>query len=202
MELLANRLSELRFKKKLSQRDIARQVGITAASLSAYEKGTKTPSLEVAAKLAQAYGVSLDWLCGLVELEAGGKLRTYADLFRLLINLCDANQQSMEIQTKKTPWREDGAVTDDEAEMYLQEETLNEQTGIVSPVCVNHAILDFRSWKTVSFIEAWNTVRTPYLAGTIDEELYNLWIDKRLKEAQDILLPGMEKEKDGDTPET
>ena len=67
LELFENRLKQLRLECGLTQREMAESIGITAASLSAYENGTKNPSLGVAIAIADKYRVSLDWLAGLTK---------------------------------------------------------------------------------------------------------------------------------------
>lgn len=67
LEVFANRLKQLRLERNLTQREMAESIGITAASLSAYENGTKNPSLGVAIAIADKYSVSLDWLTGLTR---------------------------------------------------------------------------------------------------------------------------------------
>lgn len=65
----AKRLKEARIKAGLTQAELSKKAGVTAASISAYESsdGTKgkNPSLENAKSLAEALGVSLDWLSGM-----------------------------------------------------------------------------------------------------------------------------------------
>lgn len=83
---LSDRLSALRKEKGLTLRELAEQVGITAAALSSYEKGQKEPSLGYAKKLAQYYGVSLDYLCGgekKAEVQ-DNRFFTYGDIIRTL----------------------------------------------------------------------------------------------------------------------
>ena len=69
--LFAKRLKDARIKAGLTQGELSKKAGMTAASVSAYESsdGTKgkNPSLENAKSLAEALGVSLDWLCGMSE---------------------------------------------------------------------------------------------------------------------------------------
>lgn len=86
---LSDRLSALRKEKGLTLRELAEQVGITAAALSSYEKGQKEPSLGYAKKLAQYYGVSLDYLCGgekNAEVQ-DNRFFTYGDIIRTLFAL-------------------------------------------------------------------------------------------------------------------
>lgn len=82
LNIFSKRLKEAREAMGYTQRTLANQVGITPASLSAYEKDGKNPSLNVAAEIAKACGVSLDWLCGIDE----GKyeMKTYADVISAL----------------------------------------------------------------------------------------------------------------------
>lgn len=62
--IFANRLKKIRLARDMSQAELGRKTGITAATLSAYEKGLKTPNLSSAVELARALNISIDWLCG------------------------------------------------------------------------------------------------------------------------------------------
>jgi len=68
-ETFSLRLREARERKKLTQKQLAELAGITAASVSAYEKldSAKSPSIEIAIQLAKALCVSLDWLAGISD---------------------------------------------------------------------------------------------------------------------------------------
>ena len=58
------KLQDLRKEKKLSLDKLHKEVEISASTLSYYENDKKNPSAAQLAKLADYYGVSLDWLCG------------------------------------------------------------------------------------------------------------------------------------------
>lgn len=62
----AERLKKARGQKQLSQAELAKAVGVSAATISSYEtsNGTKIPSLDKAAAIAEHLGVSLDYLSG------------------------------------------------------------------------------------------------------------------------------------------
>jgi len=64
-KILAKRIKELRTSLKLTQKLFAEKVGCTAATLSAYENGSKSPSLEIVKNIAEKCNVSIDWLVGL-----------------------------------------------------------------------------------------------------------------------------------------
>lgn len=59
-----NRLLTLRKEQGWSQPELGKQVGTSGAIIGRYERGEITPSIEVARKLADAFGVTLDFLVG------------------------------------------------------------------------------------------------------------------------------------------
>lgn len=58
------RLTEVRKDKKLSQEEIAKKVGVHGAVIGRYERDEVKPSIEMAAQIAIALEVSLDYLVG------------------------------------------------------------------------------------------------------------------------------------------
>lgn len=66
-ELFAERFKALRLMKSASQQDIATILGVDRTVVSHWERGTRTPSLEVAYTLADYFDVSLDYLVGRSE---------------------------------------------------------------------------------------------------------------------------------------
>ena len=64
MEILANRLQELRKEKKLRQEDVAKAIGIATYTYQRYEYGKREPLASVLRDLADFHGVSADYLLG------------------------------------------------------------------------------------------------------------------------------------------
>lgn len=58
----AKRISELRKSHGWSQAELGRQFGTSAAIAGRYERGDVAPSIEVARKIADALGVTLDYM--------------------------------------------------------------------------------------------------------------------------------------------
>ena len=58
-----NRIKELRKLKNLTQRELAKQIGITQPALSNYEDG-RDPEISILTKLADFFEVSVDYLIG------------------------------------------------------------------------------------------------------------------------------------------
>ena len=69
------RLATLRKEKKIAQGELAKTVGIHANVLGRYEREEAKPSIDMAAKLADALGVSLDFLIGKTDIEMDMELR-------------------------------------------------------------------------------------------------------------------------------
>lgn len=66
---LGSRLSRIRKEHKIGQGELAEKVGIHANVLGRYEREEATPSVEMAVKIADALGVSLDYLVGNTDVE-------------------------------------------------------------------------------------------------------------------------------------
>lgn len=58
----ADRLSFARKQKKIRQADLGKLVGTSGDIIGKYERGENTPSIGVATKIADALGVTLDYL--------------------------------------------------------------------------------------------------------------------------------------------
>lgn len=62
------RLTEVRKEKKISQDALAKKIGVLGAVIGRYERDEVKPSIEVAAEIAEALEVSLDYLVGSTNL--------------------------------------------------------------------------------------------------------------------------------------
>lgn len=58
----ADRLSIARKQRKIRQADLGKMVGTSGDIIGKYERGENIPSIDVAAKIADALGVTLDYL--------------------------------------------------------------------------------------------------------------------------------------------
>jgi transcriptional regulator with XRE-family HTH domain len=61
---LGSQISRIRKERKIAQGELAEKVGIHPNVLGRYEREEATPSVEVAAKIADALSISLDYLVG------------------------------------------------------------------------------------------------------------------------------------------
>lgn len=102
----AQRMKQAREKKGLKQNELAKAVGVTPTTISAYEKSDtegngKKPTLENAQAIAEKLNVSLDWLCGMADTSGGEYTNLTAEMyFKSLVNIlvetsCEPNENGI-----------------------------------------------------------------------------------------------------------
>lgn len=62
--MIGKRVRELRIKKGLSQQELGSAIGVTKVSICGYENGTRIPTLDKLAKLADILESTTDYLLG------------------------------------------------------------------------------------------------------------------------------------------
>lgn len=83
-----NRLKELRKEKKLSQKEIAKEMSISEKTLSRWENGESQIKQEKAKQLADIFGVSVGYLLGYndnIDMVLKGRGTDMADLPNILV---------------------------------------------------------------------------------------------------------------------
>lgn len=69
-DTLATRLTYLMKKHSITQNELGNIVGASRQSISLYANGDRTPDIEIAAKLADYFNVSVDYLLGRKEITS------------------------------------------------------------------------------------------------------------------------------------
>lgn len=64
MDSLGSRIKYLREKNNISQIEFAKKIGVSNAVLSRYESGDRKPDYDILNKIADYFGVSVDFLLG------------------------------------------------------------------------------------------------------------------------------------------
>lgn len=67
MDILAERMKELRLKKKMKQTEVAEAIGLPISTYCSYEYGKSDPQTATLVKLARLYHVPTDYLLGVNE---------------------------------------------------------------------------------------------------------------------------------------
>lgn len=68
-QIFGERLKKAMKAKGIKNKELAKAVFLTDCTISFYRTGRKLPNLDNAFYIADALGVSLDWLCGLDDKE-------------------------------------------------------------------------------------------------------------------------------------
>lgn len=178
-EIFAQRLKELRNDKNLTQQDLADAGGTTKTTISAYEAGNTTPNCEILSKIAKAYNVSMDWLCGLVEFEKGIDVENYAQLFDILIKITKSTLTNITFSIEE--WENDGYGNNYPAGYYITHFQKQDKYNFIS--------LAFEDGVIKKFVSEWFDIKELYDKGTIDENLYNLWLKQQFDKYKDVNIP-------------
>lgn len=67
MSIFSERLTALRKSKGLSQNAVAKEIGVSPRTYQDYEYGEREPQVAIFSRIADFYGVSLDYLAGRAE---------------------------------------------------------------------------------------------------------------------------------------
>ena len=86
------RLDQVLTSRQWTQGQLATYSGVGQSHISQIIRGLKTPRLDVAAALARALDVSLDWLAGLPPREPGALEPDEEELLKAYKELDDAHQ--------------------------------------------------------------------------------------------------------------
>jgi len=151
MNKFADRLRELQRSRNMTQAEMAKLIEIAPGTLSSYlrdDEKRKVPTLDTLERIAQKLGVSIGWLCG--EDAGSVGVRTYADLFRILVKAINVNFESFFV----TRILQEGG----QPKVFFNDPT------------------------TKAFLENYGKVYDLLRDGTIDVEMHDAWVEKKLRE--------------------
>jgi transcriptional regulator with XRE-family HTH domain len=98
---LGNRIRHLRNRAGITQAQLAERVDISPEFMSRLERGIKAPSLDTAAKLATALGITLSELFDFQELRGGEKEELLKGLNTMLA-VADLETVKLVVEVGKT----------------------------------------------------------------------------------------------------
>lgn len=108
MEIMSKRLKTLRENMNLSQARLAKEIGVTQATVNRYETGKATPTVETLLWYADRFDVSLDYIFGRTS-EPQGKLYQYQpkiiahnDEMQKFVEMCFDPKSPMNERLKQT----------------------------------------------------------------------------------------------------
>jgi len=62
--VVGTRIKRMRMRHGISQQQLGDLIGVTKVSVCGYETGTRTPNVETLESIADAFGISIDYLLG------------------------------------------------------------------------------------------------------------------------------------------
>lgn len=194
LTIFAERMKATREEKGLKQNELAKMVGVTPTTISAYEKSDtegngKKPTLENAQAIAKALGCSLDWLSGMTDdnvlnitdFTVQEYLRSIVTVLLETSSSYDANKYNITLNN----WELAGFAKKimDLIKVY-RDGTLDEE---FFKICVDKAIEKFSAYKALGnclldddeYFDAWNTVldianyRRDFAPGILSTSVYS-----------------------------
>lgn len=185
LQIFADRLRLFRKQIGATQKEFVEGLSITPSALSSYEKNNINPSIATVKEIAEKYNLSIDWLVGLTDNESNDKeLKLCSDVIELLLKI--------------------GAATEIEiGETHYEVSVMNHNTGYPESIDIIAKCLIFENLGLRSFLAEWERMKTIYENGTIDKEVYSLWVEKTLMKYKTVGLesglidvPSMMEKKD------
>ena len=109
MNITALRLRNLREKKKLSQNDVAKIIGVTRAAYNKYECGVSRPVRKLE-ELSALFGVTVDYILGKDETSFENEIENISshehNQIRKYLNLSDEGKLMVDIMLNAVSERE------------------------------------------------------------------------------------------------
>ncbi len=150
---VGKKMKTARTNAAVSQRDMAKKLGLSNSAYSNYENGYSEPPAEIIVKFCDILHISLDYLLGL-SIPAPRKLtvKTFADFISILIDL---DRRGIPIDGKTIFSEKDGRLT-------------------------AHLSLEIKNPQIATFIPDWNKVNEKLASGLMDEDDYQMWLEDTL----------------------
>ncbi|WP_432662550.1 helix-turn-helix transcriptional regulator [Wukongibacter baidiensis] len=111
--ILGDRLKKLRKDKKITQKELAKILNIQNTTLSQYENGVNEPNDEMKVKIADYFGVTIDYLLGRSNVK-----QINADIDKEANELAD---EIIEIYIQKGKIKRGEKITPEQREKILKE---------------------------------------------------------------------------------
>lgn len=166
----STRFKKLRDDMNMTQKEFSDYIDLSQQVVSGYERGISSPALDTLVHIAKQCNVSTDWLLGLSERKENDlQTETYADVIKLFLKVEEALGNLIDITVA---------------------EYSNVGTEYEKPLFANI----FIGTNIFSvFLFEWKKMIDLLNNGTIDIDVYNLWIEKSIVQ-YDYEIKDKEKE--------
>lgn len=90
-----DRLKELRLNAQMTQTELGDVLGVTTSAVGMYEKGHRTPDINIITKIADHFGVSTDYLIGRAEYKNTESKKAISENLKKLMKLRGINRRQL-----------------------------------------------------------------------------------------------------------
>lgn len=201
-----NNIQLLRKRRKLSQADLAKEIGITRSSLSGYEIGSSEPNFENLLRFSDFFRISIDKLLKinlnsisqmyLTQLEQGFDIDLTGGKLRVLATTVDQNnEENIELVPIKAKAGYTTGFGDPDFIKVLPTFQLpfldkNKKFRTFQINGDSMPPVSDRSWVTGEFVQNWKTIKDgyPYIVVTQNEGVVFKILYKQFDKNQSLLL--------------
>lgn len=190
-----DKLKEIRFEQSLTQAEFAEILGVSAPTIISLEKNTKKPSYDTLVKISKEFSVSLDWLCG-DDKFSDYRLKNWSDVLKLVYPLLSYEHFNIRIKRKSEElcegFREDYLSIEIPRNIIDRREQLYSCDVVVTRYdeCnpndydIEGGLSDFEMFgcenPLYTFIVAFKKMSNLLADGNIDDEVFDLWLEKEI----------------------
>ena len=168
-EIIGKKIKSIRESREMTQMEFCDLVNCTQAALSGYENGSKIPSIDTLYTIATQCNASLDWLCGLIDQDSNRfSINTTADILNAINEL---------IKYK-------GIIIDS----VLRTDSYINETGYSEEYSYNDWAICFNDGTFKPYIEKIQQMHQLLISETIDNELYELWLNKTITDLNNQIV--------------
>lgn len=172
--MFSENLKAIREQKGMTQKELAALLGLSMASVIAYEQAQKKPSFEVLISIAEKLNVSLDVLCG-VDI----KPHIWSDIARRIVALDTADITNGVIEFKQVSGDTcaivfNGWVADMQEDGWAYADTQPENNP-------EYGLGAYFENPLAKFGNEYLKMRDLHNSGAVDDELFAMWLSKTYK---------------------
>ena len=176
-------LKSIREQRGMTQKELAALLGMSMASVTAYEQAQKKPSFDVLLTIAEKLNVSLDELCGF-EI----KPRTWSDFARRIValDLKEPSDGCIEFKSLSGDTYAivfNGWVTDSGEDGWMYAATEPEPDDSLN------VYGRYEENPLAKFTGEYLKMRELNNSGAVDDELFDMWLSKTYKALNSLEQP-------------
>ena len=161
------------FRGETSQSDFAKKYGVSQSTYARYEAEESEPSFEFLSAIAKDYHVTLDYIItgrNAYHIDTYGELLAFLDALANKMPLCFSRRE---------------ATTDSEKYMAMDITKMKDPDDLIFTFFADIFIFD---QSLGELFETWQKMRALVKNQEIEQELYDMWLQKRIRDNASNLI--------------